>query len=234
MSPFQEFPYPASGDPAAIFRWAREVAQQMRLVQITAVAETGTVQSFVGLTTPAGWLECDGRVLSTEDFPALWRVIGNKWNTGGEAVGTFRLPNGRGKTFIASEDNYGGEEELVLTQANLPNVNLSVTDPGHVHTFNSTNHTHTVNEQPHQHTFSQSVMIPGGTIGVDAGGVSAQIGAGGAVLAQLTKTNLTVNSAQAGGTIASASTGISVALGGDGEAVSMLPPFFGGSWIIKT
>ena len=42
---------------------------------------------------PAGWLRCDGTTRDQSDFPELHAVIGAKYNTGGEAVGTFRLPN---------------------------------------------------------------------------------------------------------------------------------------------
>lgn len=44
-------------------------------------------------SVPPGWLRCDGTVKNQSDFPALYSVIGSKYNTGGEAVGTFRLPD---------------------------------------------------------------------------------------------------------------------------------------------
>jgi microcystin-dependent protein len=46
-----------------------------------------------GTTAPVGWLFCDGTVKNQSDFPALYAVVGSKYNTGGEAVGTFRLPD---------------------------------------------------------------------------------------------------------------------------------------------
>lgn len=42
---------------------------------------------------PYGWLRCDGSVKNQSDYPALYAAIGSFFNTGGEAGGTFRLPN---------------------------------------------------------------------------------------------------------------------------------------------
>lgn len=46
-----------------------------------------------GATVPVGWLRCDGSVKNQSDFPALYAVVGSKYNVGGEAAGTFRLPD---------------------------------------------------------------------------------------------------------------------------------------------
>jgi len=42
-------------------------------------------------------LVCDGSTISQATYPELYAAIGTKWNTGGEPVGTFRLPAARGK-----------------------------------------------------------------------------------------------------------------------------------------
>jgi hypothetical protein len=36
----------------------------------------GTIQPYMGKHAPLGWLQCDGRVISAHEFPALHAVIG--------------------------------------------------------------------------------------------------------------------------------------------------------------
>ncbi|MCB0704324.1 MAG: tail fiber protein [Saprospiraceae bacterium] len=53
----------------------------------------GTIQIFI---FPAGripdyWKECDGSLLSTQEYNALFSIIGNKY--GGDGVNTFALPS---------------------------------------------------------------------------------------------------------------------------------------------
>ena len=40
---------------------------------------------------PAGWLGCQGQLLSTEEFPNLFAAIGTTY--GGDGTTTFGLPN---------------------------------------------------------------------------------------------------------------------------------------------
>lgn len=48
---------------------------------------------FGVLPPPAGLLLADGHVVAVEDYPQLYDRIGTTYNTGGEAAGTFRLPD---------------------------------------------------------------------------------------------------------------------------------------------
>lgn len=54
---------------------------------------TGMVAFFAGTNTPAGWLKCDGAVVSRTTYANLFTFIGTVYNTGGEAGTDFRLPN---------------------------------------------------------------------------------------------------------------------------------------------
>lgn len=60
-------------------------------------APSGTVSQYAGSTTPAGYLLCDGAVVSQATYPFLFTAIGALWNTGGEGAGNFRLPDMRGR-----------------------------------------------------------------------------------------------------------------------------------------
>ncbi|HEY5837739.1 MAG TPA: tail fiber protein [Pyrinomonadaceae bacterium] len=51
----------------------------------------GEVTVFAFNFAPAGWIACQGQLLSIAEFPTLFSVIGN--NFGGDGVSTFGLPN---------------------------------------------------------------------------------------------------------------------------------------------
>jgi microcystin-dependent protein len=87
----------------------RERIRLVRLDLSTGKTETapvgvlppiGSITMFGGITAPAGWLLCDGTVLSRKAYPDLFGVIGTLWNTSGETADQFRLPNFRGRTAV--------------------------------------------------------------------------------------------------------------------------------------
>lgn len=117
----------------------------------------GVVFPFAGSVAPSGFLLCDGSVYNTADYPVLFSVIASAFNIGGEAAGTFRVPDIRGRV-IAGRDNMGGTAAGRITTAaagfdgttlgaagGAPNVALSsaqipphnhpvfLNDPGHTH-----------------------------------------------------------------------------------------------------
>lgn len=115
-----------------------------------------TVLAFSSGSIPNGWLACDGANYSTTTYAALFAKIGSAFNTQFKADGTqfadpgagqFRVPDMRSIIalgFHAGGDGDGhhgtlgtlvGAKTGVLTQANLPNVNFPVTDPGHSHSL---------------------------------------------------------------------------------------------------
>ena len=44
-----------------------------------------------------GWTVCDGTSLKMMEYPALYGVIGVKYNQSGDGPGTFRVPDYRGQ-----------------------------------------------------------------------------------------------------------------------------------------
>lgn len=54
----------------------------------------GEIRRFPYQMIPGGWLACDGQLLSTTQYAALYQLITNTY--GGEAGSTFALPNLQG------------------------------------------------------------------------------------------------------------------------------------------
>lgn len=64
----------------------------------------GTIIDFGGTTPPAGYLICDGREYSKDEYPKLAQVLQNTW--GPQSTTTFTVPNLMGRTTLGSGSNY--------------------------------------------------------------------------------------------------------------------------------
>jgi hypothetical protein len=73
----------------------------------------GSVVAFAGDRVPDGWMVCDGRTLSREQWPELFRAIGIAHGAGlstlGVPEGDFNLPDYRGR-FLRGLDLSGEGE----------------------------------------------------------------------------------------------------------------------------
>lgn len=112
--------------------WVQTLLDEVR----KAITPVGTVTSYAGLSAPTGWVFCDGRTLSQSTYSALYTVLGTTYNTGGEAGGTFRIPDLRGRVCLAPDAmggvaanrvtsnnglaNSGGSESVTLTVTQMP------------------------------------------------------------------------------------------------------------------
>jgi microcystin-dependent protein len=67
----------------------------------------GTINWFADSVAPTGYLECNGDVFQQSLYPDLYAIIGKKFNIGGEATTSFRLPDLRGE-FIRGWDHGKG------------------------------------------------------------------------------------------------------------------------------
>lgn len=88
---------------------------------------------------PRGWAKCDGSLLSVQQNPALFALLGK--NFGGNGTTTFGLPDLRGRvpvhlgttarnslTYVTSTiGTAGGHEGIALTEAQIPAHNHQVT-----------------------------------------------------------------------------------------------------------
>lgn len=73
-----------------------------RIDGCTDTLPVGTVQPFLGLTPPLGYLVCQGQLISKIEYPELYRICGSTFGT--ETSTHFYLPDLRGKT-IAGYDS---------------------------------------------------------------------------------------------------------------------------------
>lgn len=89
------------------------------------IMPVGTIIAYAGNTIPDGWHLCDGASLSRADYPDLFAAIGTIW--GSSDALTFKVPDltdrfPRGANLFSGHavGNYHGEEQVTLSQAQMP------------------------------------------------------------------------------------------------------------------
>ena len=85
----------------------------------------GEIRMFAGSFAPAGWLFCEGQLLSIDENQVLYQLIGTTY--GGNGNSNFGLPDLRGRVPVHVTGSFdyqlgttGGTEQVVLTTAQLP------------------------------------------------------------------------------------------------------------------
>lgn len=78
----------------------------------------GEIRMFAGNFAPAGWMFCEGQLLSISENETLFQLIGTTY--GGDGQSTFALPDLRGRLPIHQGNGFilaetGGAEEITLT-----------------------------------------------------------------------------------------------------------------------
>jgi microcystin-dependent protein len=51
----------------------------------------GSISTFAGTFAPQGYFDCDGRMLTPKEYPALFSLISTMY--GGDGINTFALPD---------------------------------------------------------------------------------------------------------------------------------------------
>ena len=139
----------------------------------------GEVHSYSGSSIPNFALACDGSTVLQASFPKLFAILGTTWNIGGEPVGSFRLPDLRGRTILGDGAGYAltprtlgqtlGFETHVVGAAHIP---------AHTHNWGAQtggqNADHTHNDHGHSHTINNAadgvfVHVPGAAHGWGGG-----------------------------------------------------------------
>lgn len=76
------------------------------------IVPTGSVMAFAGVNAPGGWLLCDGRPVSSQQYALLHGAIGTAWGNGtddGDPNTDFNLPDLRG-AFLRGVDGAAGRD----------------------------------------------------------------------------------------------------------------------------
>src|SRR5260370_42642687 len=115
----------------------------------------GEIRMFAGNVASAGWMFCEGQLLSIAENETLFNLIGTTY--GGDGQSTFALPDLRGRLPIHQGSGFtlaqnGGAEQVTLTLNQIP---------AHTHAFqasgNPASSTSPANQLP---AITQSSTIP--------------------------------------------------------------------------
>lgn len=82
----------------------------------------GTVAAFDGLVAPTGWLMLEGQTVSKTTYAKLYAVVGDRYATGGEPAGTFRLNDLRGVFVRGMDAGRGIDTDRVLGSLQQPQI----------------------------------------------------------------------------------------------------------------
>lgn len=88
---------------------------------------------------PSGFLLCDGTAVSRTTYADLFTALGINYGSG-DGLSTFNVPDLRGRSSYGTTLPSGvavssGEEDHVLTEAEMPVHTHTTTDPGHGHSY---------------------------------------------------------------------------------------------------
>jgi microcystin-dependent protein len=83
----------------------------------------GEIRIFAGNFAPAGWMFCEGQLLSISENETLFNLIGTTY--GGDGQNTFALPDLRGRIPLHFGNSFtlaetGGVETVTLTTQQIP------------------------------------------------------------------------------------------------------------------
>lgn len=120
----------------------------------------GQIFAYVGSSAPNGYLLCNGAQVSQASYPALFSILGTRYNTGSESIGNFRVPalTSRVPVGLASGDveefsslgQTGGQKAVTLTANQIPSHTHTQLEHNHfqnAHNHTQVSHSHSVNQQ---------------------------------------------------------------------------------------
>lgn len=132
-----------------------------RIDGCTDTLPVGTVQPFLGLTPPLGYLVCQGQLISKVEYPELYNIC--KSTFGAETETHFYLPDLRGKTIAGYDSSDTAMNTIGKLIGNKTHTHTSAAHTHTIagHTHSTGNHTLTVAEMP-SHDHNIDVKFYGG------------------------------------------------------------------------
>lgn len=127
---------------------------QNLVVNNNYINPVGVISCYAGITSPDGWLLCDGSEVSKNTYNALYSIIGDNYGTPVDPVNNFVLPDLRskfplGKSGSNSLGDTSGNSTITLTTNQLPSHNHTGTtaaDGVHNHTATDSGHSHSYDD----------------------------------------------------------------------------------------
>jgi microcystin-dependent protein len=175
---------------------------------VVSTAPTGSVQMFAGSVAPSGWLICDGSAIDRTTYATLFAAISTAYGSGNGST-TFNIPDFRSRHPIGSGQGSGLSLRSTGVGGGGETAALAIA--------NLASHTHSVHID---HTHSQAFYSGGASN--DNSRASGQNTAGAGV---------TMGSV---GSAGSTPTDVTSVGAGSGTAFSIMAPFLGINFIIKT
>ena len=130
-----------------------------RLDGCSDTVPVGTLQPYLGLVPPKGYLLCQGQLVSKTIYSRLYEICGSLF--GEETATEFRLPDLRGKTIVGFDE---GDTLLNVIGEILGSKTHTHTSAEHNHTIEGHTHTsaaHTHDVAGHTHTSAAHVHSTG-------------------------------------------------------------------------
>lgn len=214
---------------------APDVARRLTALEGALVGNSfaiGMIMDYITGGAPAGWLVCNGQLVSRTTYSALFALIGTTYNAGNGST-TFGVPDLRGLVLAGSDvmgatakgrltgfdvGTVGGTQSVALTVAQMPTHDHGYTDPGHIHPI-----TEPSGGIGHHHTQTQYTA-----------NLSASFGPGsGQAVTSITAVNANTGDSVTGITIGNAQIGISIGTNGGGLTHTNIQPTMGVTKIIR-
>jgi microcystin-dependent protein len=107
---------------------AQEVQQQYGTNTFGLLVPTGSIITYGGSVSPAGWLLCDGTAVSRTTYATLFAILGTTYGNG-DGINTFNLPNMKGRVAVGRDAGQtefdslgetGGSKTHTLTVNEMP------------------------------------------------------------------------------------------------------------------
>jgi len=94
----------------------------------------GDIRLFAGSFAPAGWILCNGTLLSISEYDVVFAIIGTTY--GGDGVTTFAVPDLRGRLPVGQGNGPGLTPRVLGQSFGSESVTLLSTQiPSHTHTL---------------------------------------------------------------------------------------------------